>query len=277
MVFPIGGRRFEFGRRTYVMGVINVTPDSFSDGGKWFDPDAAVEHAVRLAAQGADILDVGGESTRPEAVPISLEEELRRVLPVLDRLVRLVDVPISIDTYKAEVARQALRRGVHLVNDVWGLTADPEMAQVVARYRAPVVLMHNQRQPVYREVVADVIARLEELLARAEAAGIPRARTIVDPGLGFGKNTAHNLEILRRLGEFRRLGRPILIGPSRKRTIGHVLGLPVDQRVEGTAACVAVGIAHGADIVRVHDVQAMARVARMADAIVRGWHEGEGS
>jgi len=258
-----------------VMGVVNVTPDSFSDGGRWFDPDAAVEHAARLAADGADILDLGGESTRPGSRPITLDLELHRVLPVIERLVGVVEVPISIDTTKAEVARQALGRGAHLVNDVSGLTADPEMARVVAHYRAPVVVMHNQQRAAYRDVVAEVSQRLAFLVARAVEAGIAPQSIIVDPGLGFGKNARHNLEILRRLGELRRLGRPVLIGPSRKGTIGQVLGLPADQRVEGTAACVAVGIANGADLVRVHDVQAMVRVARMADAIVRGWREGE--
>lgn len=257
------------------MGVVNVTPDSFSDGGRWFDPDAAVEHAVRLAADGADILDLGGQSTRPGSTPITSEEELRRVLPVIERLAGSVGVPISIDTSKAEVARQALSRGAHLVNDTSGLTADPEMARVVAHYRAPVVVMHNQQRAVYGDVVAEVSQRLAELVARAVEAGIALDSIIVDPGLGFGKNAGHNLEILRRLGELRRLGRPVLIGPSRKGTIGRVLNLPVDQRLEGTAACVAVGIAHGADLVRVHDVQAMVKVARMADAIVRGWREGE--
>ncbi len=267
----VDGRVFHFGSRTYVMAVLNVTPDSFSDGGRYLDPEAAVAQGLELARQGADLIDVGGESTRPGATPVPAREELRRVLPVVERLARATDVPLSIDTYKAEVAEAALRRGARLVNDVWGLAADPGMARVVARYGVPVIVMHNQREAVYGDLMGEILRALEAAVARARAAGVGDDRIIVDPGLGFGKDTGHNLEVLRRLGELRVLGRPILVGPSRKRTIGHVLGLPVDQRLEGTAACVALAIAAGADVVRVHDVEAMARVARMADAVVRGW------
>jgi dihydropteroate synthase len=268
------GKQLRLGERTLIMGILNVTPDSFSDGGRFLEPAAAVEHACRMAEEGADIIDVGGESTRPGHTPVPLDEELRRVVPVLERLVEAVHVPISIDTYKAEVARQALEIGVHMVNDQWALRADPEMAATVARYGAPVVLMHNRRDTEYRDLMHEILTFLSESVNIALEAGIPREKIIVDPGIGFGKTVEQNLEVLHRLSELRCLGQPILLGTSRKSVIGKTLDLPVDERVEGTAATVALGIAAGADIVRVHDVRQMVRVARMADAVVRrgtGW------
>ncbi len=273
----IGGRPFHWGRRTYVMGVINVTPDSFSQDGIYGDVDAAVQRALQLEEWGADIIDVGGESTRPPAVyagsqPLSAAEELSRVVPVIEAMSRRVRVPISIDSYKARVAEAALDAGAHMVNDVWGLRRDPDMAALAASRGVPVVIMHNREGGAYADVVAEVVGALERAVDDAARAGISRDGIIVDPGMGFGGKTAEdNLEILRRLHAFRALGRPLLVGMSRKATIGAVLGLPIDQRLEGTAATVALSIAGGADIVRVHDVREMVRVARMSDAVVRGW------
>ncbi|MDA1188557.1 MAG: dihydropteroate synthase [Chloroflexi bacterium] len=274
----IGGRPFVWGSRTYLMGVINTTPDSFSGDGTGMDVDGAVRQGVRFQQEGADIVDVGGESTRPPNVyagskPVSAQEELDRVLPVVDALQRELDTPISIDTYKAEVAREALKLGATMVNDVWGFRRDPDMAAVVAKSALPVVLMHNQGHTNYDgDVVTEVIRVLGELANSAVAAGVAPENIILDPGMGFGKTAQHNLEILRRLPEFQALDKPLLIGMSRKSTIGLVLDLPPDDRVEGTAAAVALSIAGGADIVRVHDVKEMVRVARMSDAIVRGWN-----
>lgn len=257
------------GRRTLVMGIVNVTPDSFSDGGRFFDPGAAVEHAHQLVAEGADIIDVGGESTRPGHEPVSAAEEWRRLEPVLVRLTREIKVPISVDTYKAGTARRALEMGVDIINDVWGFEADPEMARVCGQYRAAVVLMHNQEGTSYRDLMFDILTFLRRGIQRAEENGVPPENIIVDPGIGFGKDLDQNLEVMARLEEFRVLGKPVLLGTSRKSMIGRVLDLPVDQRLEGTAATVALGIARGVDIVRVHDVRAMVRVARMTDAMVR--------
>ncbi len=285
-----GSRVFRMGERTYIMGILNVTPDSFSGDGLLTQAgedevvDLAVARAREMVEGGADLLDVGGESSRPGSDPVPLEEELRRVIPVIARLSREVDVPLSIDTYKAEVARQAIAAGASMVNDISALRFDPEMARVVARAGVPIVLMHMkgtpktmQQEPHYEDVMAEIIEFLRERIAFALSAGIKRGQIIVDPGFGFGKTVAHNLEILRRLGEMRVLGCPILIGTSRKSTIGKVLGdLPVEERLEGTAATVALAIAAGADFVRVHDVRPMARVARMTDAIVRGWRPWDG-
>jgi dihydropteroate synthase len=281
------GRDFIWGARTYVMGIINVTPDSFSGDGIAGNVQVAVEQARRFAAEGADILDIGGESTRPGSAPVTAEEEMRRVLPVVEACARAVDLPISIDTSKASVAAAALGAGASVVNDVWGFHADAALAAVCATAACPVVLMHNRRTPaeatrsgrlgghyaglIYHDLMAEIIQELGDSIAIAAAAGVSAENIIIDPGLGFAKNAEHNLEVMRHLSELKSLGRPILIGPSRKSTIGLVLGLPVDQRLEGTSALVALGIGAGADIVRVHDVLTMARVARMSDAVVRGW------
>ena len=267
----IGGQEFAWGKRTYVMGIVNVTPDSFSGDGLAHDVAAAVEQAVRMCGEGADIIDVGGESSRPGFEPISAEEEIRRTVPVIERLVREVDAPLSIDTGKAGVARAALAAGARMVNDVHGFRRDPEVAAAAAESGVPAVAMHNQRGREFRDVIGDITAGLLESLRIAGEHGLPRGRVIVDPGFNFGWTEEQALEMLRRLGELRTLGRPILVGTSRKSTIGAVLGLPVEERLEGTAATVALAIAGGADIVRVHDVKEMARVARMADAVVRGW------
>ncbi len=271
----IGGREFVWGSRTYVMGIVNVTPDSFSGDGLAYDVAAAVDQAVGMSRDGADIIDVGGESTRPGFEPISAEEEIRRTAPVIEKLVREVGIPLSIDTYKAEVARAALAAGAHLVNDIHGFRREPETAAAAAEFGVPAVAMHNQREREFHDVIGDVTAGLVESLGIARERGLPDERVIVDPGFNFGWTEEQALEMLRRLGELRALGRPLLVGTSRKSTIGAVLGLPVEERLEGTAATVALAIANGADIVRVHDVKEMTRVARMADAVVRGWAKPE--
>jgi len=271
------------GERTLVMGVLNVTPDSFSDGGKYLDADAAVARALEMEMQGADIIDVGGESTRPGSDPVPVDTELARVLPVVERLSGRLRVPISIDTQKAVVAAAALRAGAEIVNDVSGLTADPALADVVRRARAALVLMHMrgrpktmQKRPFARNVLRDVSRGLREAVARARRAGIPRARIVLDPGIGFGKSVEQNCELLARLPELARLGYPLLVGPSRKSFLGALLEGAADEgRMWGTAAAVAAAILGGAHLVRVHDVGEMAQVARVADAIARQRQAGE--
>lgn len=271
-------------RRTLVMGVLNITPDSFSDGGQFLDPAAAVAQARQMMADGADIIDIGGESTRPGADPVPAAEEMRRILPVIRSLREAGLGPISVDTYKAEVAAAAVDAGAVIINDIGGLTLDPDVATVAARTGAYLVVMHlrgtprtMQQHTDYDDVVAEVIAFLRRQLQRAQEAGVPPDHLIADPGIGisFGKTASQNLEILRRLSEFAVLQVPILVGTSRKGFIGRVLGLPVDQRLEGTAATVAAAILHGAAIVRVHDVLPMVRVARMTDAILGRWQPEE--
>lgn len=269
------GRVLELGRRTLVMGILNATPDSFSDGGRYQDPAAALEHAQRMVEDGADIIDLGGISTRPGHTEVSEDEEMRRVLPVLEKLAPSIPVPISVDTWRAGVARQALEAGAHIINDQWALRGDPDLAAVVAQYQVPVMLMHNGQSTHYRDLMTEITAFLREGIETAVRAGLARENIMIDPGIGFAKTYEQNLEVLRRLKELTILGCPILLGTSRKSVIARTLNLPVDQRVEGTGATVALGIACGADIVRVHDVKEMVRVARMSDAILRGnLHEG---
>lgn len=273
---PCGPGTLHLGSRTQIMGILNVTPDSFSDGGQYEGVDRAVRRALELLEEGADILDIGGESTRPGSESVDSDEEMRRVLPVIERVRRLAPrALISVDTYKAEVAEAAVRAGAHMINDVWGFLKDPRMAEVAARYQVPTVLMHNQIGTRYTDLLGDIIGSLRQSLGIAIAAGLPLELTIIDPGVGFGKTPLQNLDLLRNLARLRTLGRPILLGTSRKSTIGKVLGgLPPEDRVEGTAATVALGIAFGADIVRVHDLRYMKRVATMTDAIVRPGHGG---
>lgn len=264
------GATLELGRRTIIMGILNITPDSFSDGGAYADIDAAVARAVQMAEEGADIIDVGGESTRPGAAAVPEEEELRRVIPVIQAVSRAVRLPVSVDTYKAEVARQALAAGAHMINDIWGCKKDNGMARVAADSGCPIVLMHNRREPVYSgDLIADMLDDLRESAMLAQQAGVAASQIILDPGIGFGKTLEHNLEAMGRLGELRQLGYPLLLGTSRKSVIYKTLGLPANDVVEGTAATVALGIAQGCDIMRVHDVRQMKRVALMSDAIVR--------
>ncbi|MGI9252646.1 MAG: dihydropteroate synthase [Thermomicrobiales bacterium] len=265
------GRELCWGERTQVMAILNITPDSFSgDGRAGLDPGEVAAAALQAVADGADLLDMGAESTRPGHEPISAGEELARLLPALRAVRAATGALISVDTWKAEVAEAALAAGADLVNDVRGLAKDPEMAEVVARAGVPAVVMHDIPPDGRGDVVTSVLRELSRRLDRAVAAGVAWELLIVDPGFGFGKDWRQNLALLNRLDELKTLGRPILSGTSRKRTIGHVLGTPAEDRVEGTAATVAVAIARGADIVRVHDVREMARVARMTDAIVRG-------
>ncbi|KJS12132.1 MAG: dihydropteroate synthase [Peptococcaceae bacterium BRH_c8a] len=263
------GKKIILGERTLVMGILNLTPDSFSDGGKYGNTETALAHARRMEAEGVDIIDVGGESTRPGYAPVGMEEELDRVLPVLRALLREVNVPVSIDTTKAEVARRALEEGVHIVNDQWALRADPALAPLCAEYGVPLVMMHNQRGTEYRDLMGDMVRYFEESIEVAVSAGVPRYNIIIDPGIGFGKTVEQNIEVMRRMRELACLGLPVLLGTSRKSLIGKTLNLPSEQRIEGTGATVALGIVNGADIVRVHDVKEMVRVARMTDAMVR--------
>jgi dihydropteroate synthase len=276
-----GGVEFRWGERTYVMGILNLSPDSFSGDGVGDNIEEALSRARQLASEGADVIDVGGESTRPGSAPVSAEEEIRRVVPVIERLAKEISVPISIDSYKSEVARRALEAGAKMLNDQWGLKRDPHLAELAAEWGAPLILMSNQRDiggydaqlkrdtADYQDVIVEVISSLKTSLETAKKLGVPPENIIIDPGIGFGKTWQQDLEIIQRLGELRELRRPILVGSSRKSLIGRVLDLPVDDRVEGTAATVAVAIANGADMVRVHDVRQMVRVCRMSDAIVR--------
>ena len=270
-----GPLTFDWGSRTYVMGILNVTPDSFSGDGLAHDAEAALEQALRFQAEGADIIDVGGESTRPGHTPVDAEEEIGRVVPVIRLLASRLHVPVSVDTYKHEVAREAVAAGASMINDVWGLKRDSALAELAARDGVPIVLMHNQSGTVYADLLPDVMSSLRASMDAALGAGVPQENIILDPGIGFGKTAGHNLELLRRLRELTALGMPLLVGTSRKSTIGLVLNLPVEERLEGTAATVALAIAGGADVVRVHDVRAMTRVARMSDAVVRGWSAPE--
>ena len=266
-----GGEPLVWGVRTYVMGIINLSPDSFSGDGLGTDIPAIVEQALHFQEAGADFIDVGAESTRPGAKPIAPGDEIRLLEPALAALSPVVKIPISVDTYKADVARRALASGANIVNDVWGLKAEPDVAKVAAEAGAPLILMHNQRGHTYRCLLPDVRESLSTSVQIAVAAGVSRENIALDPGIGFGKTPDHNLEILRRLDELKEPGLPLLLGTSRKSTIGLVLNLPVEERLEGTAATVSLSIAGGADIVRVHDVEQMVRVCRMTDAIVRGW------
>lgn len=267
-VIEAGPYRLDFSRKTYVMGILNVTPDSFSDGGKFNTVAKAVDHAARMVAEGADIIDIGGESTRPGHTPVPEEEEMERVLPVVEAVAARFEVPLSIDTYKARVAREAIRRGAHIINDVWGAKADPKMAAVAAEAEAPIILMHNREEAVYRHVVREMVADLHESIRLARQAGVKEEKIILDPGIGFGKTYEHNLAIMRHLDTLVALGYPVLLGTSRKRMIGHALGLEVDQRLEGTLATVCYGIMKGCAIVRVHDVQEHVRACRMMDVLL---------
>jgi dihydropteroate synthase len=277
-----GGSVFYWGQRTYIMGVVNVSPDSFSGDGI-AHAEEAVARGKQLASEGADIIDVGGESTRPTSNPLPVSEELRRVIPVVEKLAQEIPMPLSVDTYKLEVARQALNAGASMINDVWGLQKEPALAELAAQEGVPMVLMSNQRDSPCQEIIPTVIADLRRAIKQALSAGVAWENIIIDPGIGFGKTQHQNLEILQRLEELKALGRPILLGSSRKSVIGWVLDLapeqrlsqrafvpPSDRRLEGTAATIAIGIAKGVDIVRVHDVKEMARVCKMSDAIVRG-------
>lgn len=258
------------GKRTKIMGILNATPDSFSDGGKYNDVEAAKRRALEMIEQGADIIDIGGESTRPGFEKVEADEELARVIPVIEAVRGVTDVPISIDTYKADVARESIKAGATIINDVWGAKADPLMAQVAADTGVEIILMHNRDNTEYTDLLLDMKQDIEESIALCHQAGVKDEKIILDPGIGFAKTYEQNLEVMRRLDEFTALGYPVLLGTSRKRFIAKTLDLPVDERVEGTGATVCLGIAKGCEIVRVHDVLEMSRMAKMMDAMLGG-------
>ncbi|RZT02700.1 dihydropteroate synthase [Cuneatibacter caecimuris] len=264
----IGNREFDLKRGAYIMGILNVTPDSFSDGGKWNSREMALSHARQMAEEGADLIDVGGESTRPGHSPVSAEEELERVVPVIRLLKQELDIPVSVDTFKAEVAEAALEAGADMVNDIWGLKADPDMAAVIAAGNVPCCLMHNRKEAVYQSYLQEVKTDLEESLETARKAGIKEDRIILDPGIGFGKTLEQNLCLMNHLEELCALGFPVLLGTSRKSMIGLTLDLPVTEREEGTLATTVMGLMKGCRIFRVHDVKKNRRAMLMAKAIM---------
>lgn len=265
------GDALTWGARTYVMGIINLTPDSFSGDGLGADVESAVELALRFQEEGADILDIGAESTRPGHEKISIDEELNRLMPCLEAVAKRVDLPISVDTYKAAVAKRAVDAGAVIINDVWGLKAESTLARVAADTGAGMVLMHNQTGTKYVDLIPDIVSSLRDSVGTAVEAGVLRENIVIDPGIGFGKSPDQNLEVLNQLNQLTELGCPILTGTSRKSTLGLLLDLPPDQRVEGTAATVSLSIVRGADIVRVHDVKQMVKICRVTDAVVRNW------
>ncbi|MDF2037292.1 dihydropteroate synthase [Cytobacillus oceanisediminis] len=270
-----GPYMLDYGKKTIVMGILNATPDSFSDGGKYSHQDLAVKHALEMVENGADIIDVGGESTRPGFDPVPADEELRRVLPVIEAISKEVDVPISIDTYKAEVARQAIEAGAHIINDVWGAKADPEMASTAAETGAPIILMHNRKDMEYTSFFRDVMNDLYESIALVKSAGVKDENIILDPGIGFAKDLNYNLEMMRDLDKLVAIGYPVLLGTSKKRMIGTILDLPVEERTEGTGATVCYGIQKGCQMIRIHDVKEMSRMAKMMDALMgKGEYNG---
>lgn len=272
--WPIQAGKYtiNIGEKTYIMGILNVTPDSFSDGGDFVDIETAIAHARQMIEEGADIIDIGGESTRPGFAEVTEEMELQRVIPVIQRLSKEINVPISIDTYKANVAEKATQAGASIVNDVWGMQKDPRMAEVVAQYNVPIIMMHNQNGTEYSIDIMEAMCEFfKKSIDMGIKAGIKRENMIVDPGIGFGKTAEQNVEVMARMGELNDLGCPILLGTSRKSFIGKILDLVPKERLEGTVATTVMGIIQGADIVRVHDVKENARAAKVADAIVRGW------
>jgi dihydropteroate synthase len=267
----------DFSQKTYIMGILNVTPDSFSDGGQYFDKSTAIRRAIQMVEDGADIIDIGGESTRPGSQPLAIEEELRRTLPVIEALTKEINAPISIDTYKSEVAKRALDAGAAMVNDISGLRFDPEMPKVVSAYKVPVVIMHikglpkdMQKNPVYEALIPEIMDYLRDSIRSAKESGIAEDLIIIDPGIGFGKTFEHNLEIIHNLYNFTLLEKPVLVGLSRKAFIGKILGdVPAGERLEGTAAAIAISIINGANIIRVHDVKEMVKVAKVANVVKR--------
>jgi len=269
------GIQLDFARKTHIMGILNTTPDSFYDGGLYDKPERAIDHALKMVDDGADMIDIGGESSRPGAEAISVNEELKRTIPVLKKIRQKSNVAISIDTYKAEVAKAALDEGANIINDISGMRFDPKMVELVAQVGVPIVLMHlkgmpktMQDNPYYEDLIAEIYEYLNERIEFAIQHGIEQSKIIIDPGIGFGKRIEDNFEILRNLRTFKQLGCPILIGPSRKSFIGAALNLPPAERKEGTAAAIAVGIVNGADIIRVHDVKEMAQVAKITDLLL---------
>lgn len=269
MASTIGSRRFNWGERTFVMGIVNLSPDSFSGDGLSATGDALAQ-AKRFAAEGADIIDAGGESTKPNYEQIPINEEIARVIPAIEKIRRELDVPVSIDSYKYEVVKEAIRAGIDIINDIWGLQKEPRLANLAAKYNLPIILTSNQRgHPADSDIMGAVIRDLERAVGVCERAGVPPENIIVDPGIGFGKSREQNFEVIHCLAMLKKLGRPILLGVSRKSFIGTAPDLPTDERIEGSAAANAIGIANGADIIRIHDVKFMTRMAKICDAIVR--------
>ncbi|WP_264741093.1 dihydropteroate synthase [Cytobacillus firmus] len=270
-----GPYMLDYEKKTIVMGILNATPDSFSDGGKYSHQDLAVKHALEMVENGADIIDVGGESTRPGFDPVPADEELKRVLPVIEAISKEVNVPISIDTYKAEVAKQAIEAGAHIINDVWGAKADPQMSSVAAETGAPIILMHNRKDMEYTSFFRDVMNDLYESITLVKSAGVKDENIILDPGIGFAKDLNYNLQMMRDLDKLVAIGYPVLLGTSKKRMIGTILDLPVEERTEGTGATVCYGIQKGCQMIRIHDVKEMSRMAKMMDALMgKGEHNG---
>lgn len=265
----IGNMDFKLGKRTYIMGILNITPDSFSDGGKYNDVEAAIIRASEMVKEGADIIDVGGESTRPGHTFVNEEEEIERVIPIIEALKKEIEVPISIDTYKANVAELAIKSGAALINDVWGFKMQPEIARVAAKYNVPCCLMHNRQNNIYTNILEDMLEEIQESIEIANEAGVSNENIIIDPGIGFAKDYEQNLQVLNKLEEFKRLGFPILLGTSRKSFIGTTLDLPPNERVEGTVATTVIGILKGCDFVRVHDIKENKRACIMTDKIIR--------
>ena len=267
----IGNKIFELTGHTYVMGILNVTPDSFSDGGKFIDKDVAVNRALQMNEEGADIIDIGGESTRPGFTPVSADEQIERVVPVIEEIKKNIDIPISVDTYDAKVAKAALEAGCDIVNDIWGLKKDPEMAKVIAEYDAFCVLMHNRNNPDYINFRKDLLSDFGEILDIANAAGIDKDKIILDPGVGFGKTREQNLVAINHMDDLKVLGYPLLIGTSRKSVIGLTLDLPVDERLEGTLATTVMACMKGINFVRVHDIKENVRTIKMTEAILNSF------
>ncbi len=267
-----GQHTINIGERTYIMGILNVTPDSFSDGGDFVDIDKAIAHAKQMVDDGADIIDIGGESTRPGFAEVSEKEEIQRVIPIISRLSKEINVPISVDTYKAKVAEKAIQAGATIINDIWGMQKEPDMAKVAAIYKVPIILMHNQLGTEYSVDIMEAMCMFfNKSIDMGLKAGIKRENMIIDPGVGFGKTSEQNVVVMARLGELNDLGCPILLGTSRKSFIGKILDLEPKERVDGTVATTVMGIIQGVDIVRVHDVKENARAAKVTDAVVRGW------
>ena len=264
----MGYGQLDLRKKTIIMGILNVTPDSFSDGGKYDQIDQAIEQAKKMVANGADIIDIGGESTRPGYTPVSMAEEIERIAPVIKAIKQALNVPISIDTFKAETAKAAVEAGADIINDIWGAKYDPKIAEVAATYDVPIVLMHNRKQPQYNDLIDDMKTDLQESIAIVKGYGVKDEQIILDPGIGFAKSMEENMEALRHLDSFKAIGYPLLLGVSRKRVVGHVLDLPIAERDEGTGAITSYGITKGVDIVRVHNVRLNARIAKMTDALV---------
>jgi len=265
----IGNKDFEIGKRTYIMGILNITPDSFSDGGRFNDISEAINHAKMMVEQGADIIDIGGESTRPGHSLVSEEEEIKRIVPIIEGLKKELSVPISVDTYKGKVAELAIKAGADMINDIWGFKKDPYMAIVAAKYNVPCCLMHNRDNKIYNNLIEDVLKDLEESISIALKAGVKKENIILDPGIGFAKGYEDNLKTINNLEKLNTLGYPVLLGTSRKSMLGFAQGLDVNNRVEGTLATTAIGIMKGCEFIRVHDIKENKRVCVLSDAILR--------